>query len=125
MSGTVDNAGTDASPKIEIDALYQVKSLQLPDLPADDYTERKVDMFKIPMADFGFSPSCIRPSDIVRMTTIIEGGGDGWFIGHILVTGVMYNFQFDMLAENMFANRWIDDDTQRFDLKLVPGFYFQ
>ena len=126
-TGTVGNTGSDDSPFIEIDAVSQVRSLRLPDLPADDYTEGKVDMFRIPMGDFGFSvytwsgvSSCVRPSDIQRIT-IVEGGDDGWNIEHILVTGIMYNGQFDMLAENMFANRWIDGDggsgDERFDLK--------
>ena len=84
-------------------------------------------MFMIPMEWFGFLPNCVRPSDIQRIT-IVEDGDDGWFIGHILVAGVMYNGQHDMLAENMFANRWIDGDgssaDERFDLNLADQFSF-
>ena len=127
-TSTIDHSDSDESPTIEIAALNQVKSINLPDLPEDDYTKEKVDMFPIPMEWFGFSPSCVHPSDIVRIT-IVEDGDDGWNIGHILVAGVMDKSQHDMLAENMSANRWIDGDggsaDERFDLDLADQFLFQ
>ena len=45
-----NNADSDDSANIEITAQGQTRSVSLPDLPEDDYTKNKGDLFKIPMS---------------------------------------------------------------------------
>ncbi len=58
------NAGADFRHIVEIQANGEVKRLRLIDLPADDYLQHKGDLWKIDFADFHFSASCIKISDI-------------------------------------------------------------
>ena len=68
-----DGADSDGNPKIEITAQGETRSVSIPDLPEDDYTKNKGDLFKIHMSMFGFSSGCVYPDEIEEMSIVADG----------------------------------------------------
>ena len=114
-------AGSDDSPAVELQAKGSTKSVSLYDLPKDDYSPNKGDLWKMDISDFQFD-GCVRVDDISGVA-IIAIGTDGWNIDSITTFVENNDGKFQLISQDFDVYRWIDkgDDPsyERFDLSLV------
>ena len=89
-------------------------------LPAPPDQRNKGDIWKIDLAEFGFSEMCIKTWDVEGIA-VVEDGYDGWLIDSI-VTFLRNDGGFSLLSSDIDAFRWVDrnsgTDNMRFDLTL-------
>ena len=104
----IDNAQSDSAHAVEILAAGDVRTLQLYNLPGNDYSQNKGDLWKYNIASFNFPSSCLTISSIQKVS-IIESSNDGWNIDSI-VTLVGAGGCFQVLTQDLDVNRWIDGD---------------
>jgi hypothetical protein len=118
----IDNAGSDTSHIIEVQADAQVRSLVLHDRPGDDMQENKGDLWKIDFSDFQFTDGCITIGEISG-ASIVENGNDGWNIDSIATLVKDNRGGVELLTQDLDVFRWIDGDDlpqyRRFDLTLA------
>ena len=106
----IPDAGSDSAHAVEISVAGDVRSLQLYDLPEDDYSKNKGDLWKYNIARFNFPSSCITISNIQKVS-IIESSTDAWNIASI-VTLVGADGSFQVLTKDLDVNRWIDGNGE-------------
>jgi hypothetical protein len=118
----IDNAGSDTSHIIEVQAAVQVRSLVLYDRPGDDMQKNKGDLWKIDFSDFQFTDGCITIGEISG-ASIVENGNDGWNIDSIATLVRDNRGGVEILTQDLDVFRWIDGDDlpqyRRFDLTLA------
>jgi hypothetical protein len=118
----VDNAGSDTSHIIEVQAMGQVRNLVLYDRPGDDMQKNKGDLWKIDFSDFHFTDGCIT-IDKISGASIVENGNDGWNIDSIATLVKDNRGGVEVLTQDLDVFRWIDGDDlpqyRRFDLTLA------
>ena len=108
--------------KIELQAKGITKTQILPDLPGDDYSSSKGDLWKLSTEDyFGFT-GCITKKDIQGIALLV-GNNDGWHIDSIVTYVAVNEFNWELSSIDLEANRWVDGDSlhtyKRFTLTLV------
>ena len=103
------NSGSHTSHSVEIRANDQVKHLVLYDRPGNDMLSHKGDLWKINIADFHFSDSCITINEIQNVY-IVEGGNDGWNIESIATFVRDSSGGVQVLTQDLDVFRWIDGD---------------
>ena len=120
-NGTHLSAGSDGDHSVEVAVDQEVQHVILPDLPGDDYSRHKGDLWKINFSAFGFLDLCITIGKI-RRVSILGTHYDGWNIDSI-TTFVIYTNGSRVLTQDFDVNRWIDGDEdvsyRRFDLTLT------
>ena len=117
----INGAQSDTVHAVEILAAGHVRNLRLYNLPVDEHTRHKGDLWKYNITSFHFPFSCLTISKIQRVY-IIESSNDGWNIDSI-VTLVRAGRSFQVLTQDLDVNRWIDGDghhtSRRFELTLA------
>lgn len=116
----VGSAGSDTSHMVEVQLSgYQVRNLRLYNRPGDDMLAHKGDLWELNFADFHFTYSCIRITEI-RRVSILEGGNDGWNIDSIVTLVKDSSGGIQVLTQDLDVNRWIDGNShhsyRRFEL---------
>ena len=114
--------GADLCHKIELQAKGVTKTQTLPDLPGDDYSSSKWDLWKLSIEDyFGFT-GCITKEDIQGIA-LLAGNNDGWHIDSIVTYVAVNEFNWELCSVDLEANRWVNGDSlhtyKRFALTLV------
>ena len=96
--------------KIELQAKEVTKTQTLPDLPGDDYSSSKGDLWKLSIEDyFGFT-GCITKKDIQGIA-LLAGNNDGWHIDSIVTYVAVNKFNWELCSVDLEANRWVDGDS--------------
>ena len=117
----IDYAQSDSIHAVEILGAGHVRNLRLYNLPGDEHSQNKGDLWKYNITSFQFPFSCLNISMIQRVY-IIESSDDGWNIDSI-VTLVGAGGSFQVLTQDLDVNRWIDGDShhtyRRFELTLA------
>ena len=103
----VDDADSDTSHIIEVQAIGQVRNLVLYDRPGDDMQKNKGDLWKIDFSDFHFTDGCITISKISGVS-IVENGNDGWNIDSIVTMVKDNRGGVEALTQDLDVFRWID-----------------
>ena len=118
----VDDAGSDTSHIVEVQAAGQVRSVVLYDRPGDDMQKNKGDLWKIDFSDFHFTVGCIT-IDEINGVSIVENGNDGWNIDSIVTMVKDDDGGVEALTQDLDVFCWIDGDDlpqyRRFDLTLA------
>ena len=118
-SGITNAQSPDDDPHgVEILAAGHVRHLKFYNLPGDDYSRNKGDLWEYNIASLEFPFSCLTICKIKRVY-IIEGSDDAWNIDSIVIlAGADGNSQ--VLTQDLDVNRWIEEgDNQtlsRFEL---------
>ena len=114
----INNAQSDSAHSVEILAGGHVRDLRLYNLPVDEHSQNKGDLWKYNITSFNFPFSCLNISKIQKVY-IIESSNDGWNIDSI-VTLVGAGGSFQVLTQDLDVNRWVDGDghitRRRFEL---------
>ena len=118
----VNHGDADSGHKIELKANVATKAIALPDLPGDDYSTSKGDLWELSLKDhFGLS-GCITKKDI-KGIAILAGSNDGWHIDSIVTYIAVNENNWELSSVDLRAKRWIDGNTsfaqKRFELNLV------
>ena len=108
-------AGSDDHPYICITLTTgETRERLLHDLqPADDMTQNKGDLWKIPISSFGFRNPCVTKNCISRVmlrAQPIPNGNDGWKIESIM-TVIKLGGSYCLLTADIGVNRWVDADS--------------
>ena len=115
----VDDADSDTSHIIEVQAIGQVRNLVLYDRPGDDMQKNKGDLWKIDFSDFHFTDGCITISKISGVS-IVENGNDGWNIDSIVTMVKDNHGGVEALTQDLDVFYWIDGNDlpkyRHFDL---------
>ena len=118
----VHYAGSDSSHSIELKATGCLSKIKLYNLPGDDYKPNKGDLWKIKIADFQCSKTCLTVGSIDSLS-IVSSSNDGWNIDSIVTFVEGDANQFKLLTQDFNVKRWIDSNGQkthkRFDLTRV------
>ena len=105
-------AESDGSHKIEIEANNQIRSVHLPDLPGNDFTVNKGDLFKIPISSFGFTSSCVHlDSSTIKAINIVSDSDDGWNIDSIVMSATSTTGEHAIMIVDIGVDRWIDSNS--------------
>ena len=115
-------SGSDQKHRIEMQANELTKTAGLPDLPENDFSPSKGDLWKLSISDhFGFT-SCITKRDIQGIA-ILAGSNDGWNIDSIVTYVASSEDDWKLSSVDLDVNRWIDQNSKlsykRFQLTLV------
>ena len=103
----IKNAGADQSHRIRLQAEGLSNTINLPDLPKDDFSPNKGDLWKLDLkASFGFT-GCITINDIERIS-ILQGSNDGWNIESIVTFAVVNQNNWELTSADFNVFRWID-----------------
>ena len=117
----LDDAGSDNGHSVQLRANGLTSTVNLYDLPGDDYESNKGDLWKMRISDFHFA-NCITIEDITGIA-IVARSDDGWNIDLITTYVGDESGKFQELSQDFDVYRWIDgngDITHRFfDLTIV------
>ena len=106
---------------VEILAAGQVRHLKFTNLPGDDYSRNKGDLWEYDIARLDFPFSCLTICKIKKVY-IIEGSDDAWNIDSI-VTLVGAGGNSQVLTQDLDVNRWIEEGENqtrtRFELNFA------
>lgn len=107
---------------IEMKINGNVRKGRLPNLPGDDFQRAKGDLWKLNVASFGFTDTCIRKSEIEQIA-LEQGSNDGWHIDSIVTFVGTANGQTELATMDINTFQWIDGngatDAKRFVLTLL------
>ena len=113
---------SDGSHRIELKAKGATKAKVLPNLPGDDFSPSKGDLWTLSIKDyFGFH-GCITKDDIQGIA-LLSGSNDGWHIDSVVTYVAVHQRIWELSSVDLDANRWVDGDSshtyKRFNLNLV------
>ena len=118
----VKNAGADSSHRIELQAKGVTKAKVLPNLPGDDYSKSKGDLWTLSIKDYFGLHGCITKDDIQGIA-LLSGSNDGWHIDSVVTYVAVHQRIWELSSVDLDANRWVDGDSshtyKRFNLNLV------
>ena len=82
----------------------------LPDLPKDDYLERKGDLWKLHVKNFfGFDWFCMT-INVIQHISILKGSSDDWNIESIVTFAVDKQQNWELTSADFNVFQWIGDD---------------
>ena len=113
---------TNGTHKVELKTKQVTKAIPLPDLPGNEQSTSKGDLWKLNIeCDFGFS-GCITKDDIEGIA-FVEASSDGWHIDSVVTYVTADEYNWKLSSVDLDANKWVDGDSaqsiKRFDLNLV------
>ena len=116
------NGQSDTDHSIQLESNGVVRTVLLYNRPGDDYQSHKGDLWNMQFSSFHFSDSCIRISEIQRVS-LVESSNDGWNIQTIITLVSAGSNRLQVLTQDFNVNRWIDGDRdlsyRRFDLSFA------
>ena len=104
------DAGSDSSHRIRLQVNGSASTGILPNLPGDDYSPNRGDIWKLHLKDFFGFTSCITVNDIDHIT-ILQGTNDGWNIESIVTFAVVSEY-WELTSADFNVFRWIDGDSK-------------
>ena len=115
------HSGSDDSKIIlmKVDGIHITK--RLPNLPGDDYSSNKGDLWKLNLRSF-FGFSGCTTVDKVQEIAIINSGTDGWNIDSIITYLVVDRRTYQQSSVDLDIFQWVDDEitnAQKFVLSLT------
>ena len=115
------NSGSNDRHNIEVTAAGQIMSIQLPNLPGNDYLTNKGDLWKLSFKDdLGFM-DCVTLGDLDAIA-IVANSTDGWNIDSV-ASYVCAAGNCQEVTHDFDVFRWIDTDREpedeRFNLTYV------
>jgi hypothetical protein len=115
----LSDAESDSDFSVQIQLNGDVRDLLLYNRQGNDFLANKGDLWDFLFSSFGFSESCIKISEIERVSIVQSGTeSDNWNIETIvtLVGDLSNNYQ--VLTHDFVVNRWIDGNSTHghFDL---------
>ena len=118
----LSDAGSDSNFSVQIQLNGEVRASLLYDRLGNDFYSKKGDLWDFLFSSFGFSESCIKISEIERMSIVDSGiESDDWNVETIvtLVGDLSNNYQ--VLTHDFDVNRWISghNTDRRFDLNFA------
>ena len=116
-----NDAGSDDAQSVEVEINGEVRPMQLPSLPGDDYLRNKGDLWKIDFSNFGFSDTCVTIEEINRVS-IIAINTDGWIIDSIATFVIYSNGYSRALTQDFDVRRRIDSNMNEFDRRFDLSF---
>ena len=115
-------SGSDSKHRIEVQANGLTKIEDLPDLPENDFSPSKGDLWKLSISDFFGFTGCITRNDI-QGVAILAGSNDGWNIDSIVTYVASSEHDWKLTSVDLDVDRWIDQNSEssykRFQLTLV------
>ena len=118
----IKHAGADSSHRIELRAKGVTKVKVLPNLPGDDFSPSKGDLWTLSIKDYFGLYGCITKDDIQGIA-LLSGSNDGWHIDSVVTYVAVNQRMWELSSVDLDANRWIDGDSshtyKRFNLNLV------
>ena len=106
----MQDAGSDDFFRISLQVQGSIRTKALPDLPGDDHSPNKGDLWKLDLANFFGFTGCIGITDIDRIS-ILEGGSDGWNIESIVTFAVDNQNNGVLTSADFNIFQWIDGDS--------------
>ena len=98
--------------KIELQAKEVTKTQTLPDLPGDDYSSSKRDLWKLSIENyFGFTGCITKHCQDIQGIALLAGNNDGWHIDSIVNYVAVNEFNWELCSVDLEANRWVDGDS--------------
>ena len=104
------SAKADSSHRIKLQVNGSANTRILPNLPGDDYSPNRGDIWKLHLKDFFGFTSCITVNDIDHIT-ILQGTNDGWNIESIVTFAVVSEY-WELTSADFNVFRWIDGDSK-------------
>ena len=103
-------AESDESHRISVRVEGSTSTQSLPDLPGDDYSPNKGDLWKLNLETFFGFTGCITINDINHIS-ILEGNNDGWNIDSIVTFVVDDQNNYELISADFDIFQWIDGDS--------------
>ena len=120
----VNYAGSDESHVIELKVKGSTYRKTLLNLPGDDYSPLKGDLWKLDLRAFFGVPSnaCVKRADIEGIA-LLAGSSDEWNIDSVFTYAAYDNQQHQLTSVDLDVYRWLDTDSlpayKHFQLTLV------
>ena len=103
-------AESDYIHRISLQVEESTSTKNLPDLPGDDYSPNRGDLWKLDLDSFFGFTGCISINDIGRIS-ILEGSSDGWNIDSIVTFAVEDQNDWELTSADFDIFQWIDTDS--------------
>ena len=110
----ISDAGSDYLHRIRLQVKGSTSTETLPDLPADDYSPNRGNLWKLDLENFFGFTDCIRKNDIDSIS-ILEGSNDGWNIDSIVTFAVVDQNSWELTSADFNVFQWIDGDSAAHD----------
>ena len=110
-TSNLQNAGSDNSHRISLQVRGSTSTKYLPDLPGDDYSPNRGDLWKLDLDNFFGFTGCIRINDI-NSISILQGNNDGWNIDSIVTFAVVDQNSWELTSADFDVFQWIDGDSE-------------
>ena len=103
-------AGSDASPTISLQVNGSARARLLPDLPGNDFSPNRGDIWKLHLTDFFGFTGCVTMNDIDHIS-ILGDDTDGWNIDSI-VTFAVVSEHWELTSADFNVFQWINGGTE-------------
>ena len=117
------DAGSDFPSRIRLQVNGSASTEILPNLPGDDYSPNRGDIWKFNLTDFFGFTGCITVNDIDNII-ILYLSTDGWNIESIVTFAVVSEY-WELTSANFNVFQWIDrnseDEHREFTLSLLTS----
>ena len=104
---------------IKVDGIERTR--RLPNLPGNDYSKNKGDLWKLSFRQFFGISGCIKVNE-VKEIALINSGRDGWHIDSIVTYLVADRFTYQQSSVDLDVFHWVDDkiaNAQKLTLTLT------
>ena len=115
-------AGSDSRHRIRLQVNGSASTRFLRNLPGDDHSPNRGDIWKFNLTDFFGFTGCITVNDIDNITILYYFfGRDGWNIESIVTFAVVSEY-WELTSANFNVFQWIDGDSEdEFTLSLLTS----
>ena len=117
----ISDGGSDDRKNIHMKIKGIEITKRLPNLPKDDYSKNKGDLWKLSLRRFfGFS-GCTRVDDVEEIS-LFNAGTDGWHIDSIVTYLVADRYTYQQSSVDLDIFKWVDDriaNAQKVSLTLT------
>ena len=119
----VPEAGSNFFHRIRLQVNGSTSTRFLPELPGDDFSPKRGDIWKLSLTDFFEFTGCITINDIDHIS-VLQGSFDGWNIESIVTFAVVSEY-WELTSADFNVFQWIDGDSEEehreFVLSLVTS----
>ena len=109
FTGDLNNAQSAGDYKLELIVNGTNNSVTLPDLPGEEKSRARGDLWKLNISSFGFKYDCIHKKDIEEIA-IQEKTIDAWHIKSVILLLQDTLDQFYIVSIGININQWLDGD---------------
>ena len=109
FTGDLDTAESGGDYKLQLIVSGTNSSVTLPDLPLEERSRARGDLWSLSISSFGFKYDCILKKDIEEIA-IQEDTNDAWHIKSVILLLQDTLDQFYIASIGIDINQWIDGD---------------